>query len=176
MNHEELLKLVRDTSIDLMNKGKGDGTVYACYSDEQIVAEFGGKTEAQVIRRVAKMDKATASVFNEVRMFSGEYKMVNGVSVSIYELERQAEARAEALAEVEARAEAKEEADLISVSLELGVTLSILVMKNEAGTPAGDLARATSVFVHNTLAEQRRLLAKLAEQGESYAEYQDNLF
>lgn len=176
MNHEELLTLVRATSIDLMNKGVGDGTVYACYSDEQIVAEFGGKTAEQIVRKVRKMDKATASVFNEVRMASGEYKMVNGVSVSIYELERQAEARAEALAEVEARAKAKEEADLISVSLELEVTLSILVMKNEAGTPAGDLARATSVFVHNTLAEQRRLLAELAEQDISYEEYQDAHF
>ena len=176
MNHDELLTLVRATSIDLMNEGVGDGTVYACYSDEQIVAEFGGKTAEQIVRKVRKMDKATASVFNEVRMASGEYKMVNGVSVSIYELERQAEARAEALAEVEARAKAKEEADLISVSLELEVTLSILVMKNEAGTPAGDLARATSVFVHNTLAKQRRLLAELAEQDISYEEYQDAHF
>jgi len=96
MNHDELLKLVRATSIDLMNKGVGDGTVYACYSDEQIVAEFGGKTEAQVVRKVRKLDKATASHFNDVRMFSGEYRMVNGVAVSIYELERQAEAKAEA--------------------------------------------------------------------------------
>lgn len=50
----------------------------------------------------------------------------------------------------------REQADLISVSLELEVTLSILVMKNEAGTPAGDLARAISVFYHNELATQRR--------------------
>ena len=96
MNHDELLKLVRATSIDLMNKGEGDGTIYACYGDDEIIAEFGGKTEAQVIRKVRKLDKATASHFNDVLMFSGEYKMVNGVAVSIYELERQAEAKAEA--------------------------------------------------------------------------------
>ena len=85
MNHDELLKLVRATSIDLMNKGEGDGTIYACYGDDEIIAEFGGKTEAQVIRKVRKLDKATASVFNEVRMASGEYEMVNGVAVSNYE-------------------------------------------------------------------------------------------
>jgi hypothetical protein len=34
------------------------------------------------------MDKATADHFNEVRMWSGEYKMVDGVSVSAYEAER----------------------------------------------------------------------------------------
>ena len=88
MNHEELLKLVRATSIDLMNAGKGDGTIYACYGDDEIIAEFGGKTAEQVIRKVRKMDKATADHFNEVRMFSGEYRMVDGVSVSIYEAER----------------------------------------------------------------------------------------
>jgi hypothetical protein len=33
MNHNELLKLVRATSIDLMNQGIGDGTIYACYGD-----------------------------------------------------------------------------------------------------------------------------------------------
>ena len=103
MNHDELLKLVRATSIDLMNKGEGDGTIYACYGDDEIIAEFGGKSAEQVIRKVRKLDKATASIFNEVRMASGEYKMVNGVSVSIYELERQAEAKAEA----EERAERK---------------------------------------------------------------------
>ena len=103
MNHEELLTLVRATSIDLMNAGKGDGTVYACYSDDEIVTVFGRKSAEQVVRLVRKIDKASASIFNQVRMFSGEYKMVNGVSVSIYELERQAEAKAEA----EERAERK---------------------------------------------------------------------
>ena len=103
MNHEELLTLVRATSIDLMNAGKGDGTVYACYSDDEIVTVFGRKSAEQVVRLVRKIDKASASIFNQVRMFSGEYKMVNGVSVSIYELERQAEAEAEA----EERAERK---------------------------------------------------------------------
>ena len=86
-----------------MNEGKGDGTIYACYGDDEIVTEFGGKTKAQVIAKVRKMDSATADHLNEVLMFSGEYRMVNGVAVSIYELERQAEAKAEA----EKRAERK---------------------------------------------------------------------
>lgn len=103
MTTTELLNLVRTTSLDLMNAGKGDGTIYACYGDDEIIAEFGGKTEAQVVRKVAKMDSATADHLNDVLMFSGEYRMVNGVAVSIYELERQAEAKAEA----EERAERK---------------------------------------------------------------------
>lgn len=103
MTTTELLNLVRATSLTLMNEGKGDGTIYACYGDDEIVTEFGGKTKAQVIAKVRKMDSATADHLNEVLMFSGEYRMVNGVAVSIYELERQAEAKAEA----EKRAERK---------------------------------------------------------------------
>ena len=88
MNREELSKLVKATSINLMNEGEGDGTIYACYSGDEIVDEFSGLTESQVIRKVRKMDKATADIFNEVRMASGEYKMVDGVAVSVYELEQ----------------------------------------------------------------------------------------
>ena len=104
MTTTELLNLVRATSLTLMNEGKGDGTIYACYGDDEIIAEFPGlMTKAQVIAKVRKMDGATADHLNDVRMFSGEYRMVNGVAVSIYELERQAEAKAEA----EERAERK---------------------------------------------------------------------
>ena len=88
MTNEQLIRLVQETSLNLMNEGKGDGTISECYSDEEIIAEFGGKTEAQVLRKVAKIDGATADHFNEVRMWSGEYKMVDGVSVSAYEAER----------------------------------------------------------------------------------------
>jgi ribosome recycling factor len=45
-------------------------------------------TEAQVVAKVRKMDKATADHFNEVRMFSGEYTMIDGVAVSVYEVEQ----------------------------------------------------------------------------------------
>lgn len=91
-----------------MNEGKGDGTIYACYGDDEIIAEFGGKTEAQVIRKVRKMDSATADHLNEVLMFSGEYEMVNGVAVSKYQLEAQAElARIKAEAEADAEHEAR---------------------------------------------------------------------
>jgi hypothetical protein len=85
---ENLVKFVKDLSRELMNANEGDGTICHCYDDEEIIAEFGGKTEEEVIRKVRKMDKATADHFNEVRMWSGEYKMVDGVSVSVYEEER----------------------------------------------------------------------------------------
>lgn len=108
MTTTELLNLVRATSLTLMNEGKGDGTIYACYGDDEIIAEFGGKTEAQVIRKVRKMDSATADHLNEVLMFSGEYEMVNGVAVSKYQLEAQAElARIKAEAEADAEHEAR---------------------------------------------------------------------
>ena len=108
MTTTELLNLVRATSLTLMNEGKGDGTIYACYGDDEIIAEFGGKTEAQVVRKVAKMDSATADHLNEVLMFSGEYEMVNGVAVSKYQLEAQAElARIKAEAEADAEHEAR---------------------------------------------------------------------
>ena len=71
-----------------MNANEGDGTISECYDDDEIIEEFGGLTEAQVIAKVAKMDGATADHFNEVRMWSGEYRMVDGVSVSVYEAER----------------------------------------------------------------------------------------
>lgn len=104
MNEQELVKLVKDTSLDLMNKGEGDGTVGYCYSDEEILQEFGGMTEAQVIAKVTKMDKSSADRYNEVLMWSGEYQMVNGVAVSVYQLEAQAE-----LARIKAEAEAQAE-------------------------------------------------------------------
>ena len=108
MTTTELLNLVRATSLTLMNEGKGDGTIYACYGDDEIIAEFGGKTEAQVVRKVAKMDSATADHLNEVLMYSGEYEMVNGVAVSKYQLEAQAElARIKAEAEADAEHEAR---------------------------------------------------------------------
>jgi len=109
MNRTELLNLVRTTSLDLMNAGKGDGTIYACYGDDEIIAEFPGlMTKAQVIAKVRKMDSATADHLNEVLMFSGEYEMVNGVAVSKYQLEAQAElARIKAEAEADAEHEAR---------------------------------------------------------------------
>ena len=109
MNRTELLNLVRATSLSLMNAGKGDGTIYACYGDDEIIAEFPGlMTEAQVVRKVAKMDSATADHLNEVLMFSGEYEMVNGVAVSKYQLEARAElARIKAEAEADAEHEAR---------------------------------------------------------------------
>ena len=88
MTNEQLIRLVQETSLNLMNANEGDGTISECYDDDEIIEEFGGLTEAQVIAKVAKMDKATADHFNEVRMWSGEYRMVDGVSVSVYEAER----------------------------------------------------------------------------------------
>ena len=109
MNRTELLNLVRTTSLELMNACEGDGTIYACYGDDEIIAEFPGlMTKAQVIAKVRKMDSATADHLNEVLMFSGEYEMVNGVAVSKYQLEAQAElARIKAEAEADAEHEAR---------------------------------------------------------------------
>ena len=109
MNRTELLHLVRTTSLELMNACEGDGTIYACYGDDEIIAEFPGlMTKAQVIAKVRKMDSATADHLNEVLMFSGEYEMVNGVAVSKYQLEAQAElARIKAEAEADAEHEAR---------------------------------------------------------------------
>jgi hypothetical protein len=107
MNRTELLNLVRTTSLNLMNACEGDGTIYACYGDDEIIAEFPGlMTKAQVIAKVRKMDSATADHLNEVLMFSGEYEMVNGVAVSKYELERQAELAHKAEADTDADGEA----------------------------------------------------------------------
>lgn len=73
MNHEEIIKLVRDTSNDLMNTGKGDGTIANCYSDAEIIKEFGGKTRTSIVRKVQEMDGLMAELYNEVLGASGEY-------------------------------------------------------------------------------------------------------
>lgn len=165
MNHDELLKLVRATSIDLMNKGEGDGTIYACYGDDEIIAEFGGKTEAQVIRKVRKLDKATASHFNDVRMFSGEYKMVNGVAVSIYELERQAEAKAEA----EKRAERKPYEDRNLVVNTLHEVLADLQRQyHPTNTLAGVVVAEAIRNLRNHVANIESREEVIAEYGEAY--------
>ena len=175
MTHDELnelIKLVRATSIDLMNKGEGDGTIYACYSDADIIEKFMKLTKAQVIRKVRKLDKATANHFNEVRMASGEYKMVNGVAVSIYELEAEAEAKAEAEAQAKAEAEAKLEADMTALATELRQMLDIWIKKHKGGDcPARTLAFSVSSCIHETLTQQHYLLAEIAEQGISYEEW-----
>ena len=164
MNHDELLKLVRATSIDLMNKGEGDGTIYACYGDDEIIAEFGGKTEAQVIRKVRKLDKATASHFNDVRMFSGEYKMVNGVAVSIYELERQAEAKAEA----EERAERKPYEDR---NLVVNTLREVLADLQRQYHPTNTLA---GVVVARALIDLRSHIVSIETREAHIAEYGDD--
>lgn len=54
------LALVRRHSLDLMNQGKGDGTVAHCYDDDKIMAEFGHLTETGAKRKVAKIDREWA--------------------------------------------------------------------------------------------------------------------
>ena len=164
MNHDELLKLVRATSIDLMNKGEGDGTIYACYGDDEIIAEFGGKTEAQVIRKVRKLDKATADHLNDVRMFSGEYRMVDGVAVSIYELERQAEAKAEA----EERAERKPYEDR---NLVVNTLREVLADLQRQYHPTNTLA---GVVVARALIDLRSHIVSIETREAHIAEYGDD--
>lgn len=67
MDTKELVELVTTTSLTLMNEGKGDGTIYACYDEDEIVAVFGGLTKAQVIAKVTKMDEATLDRYNDIR-------------------------------------------------------------------------------------------------------------
>ena len=164
MNRTELLNLVRTTSLDLMNAGKGDGTIYACYGDDEIVAEFGGKTEAQVVRKVAKMDSATADHLNDVLMFSGEYEMVNGVAVSKYELERQAEAKAEA----EERAERKPYEDR---NLVVNTLREVLADLQRQYHPTNTLA---GVVVARALVDLRMHVMSIETREADIAEYGDD--
>ena len=164
MNRTELLNLVRTTSLDLMNAGKGDGTIYACYGDDEIVAEFGGKTEAQVVRKVAKMDSATADHLNDVLMFSGEYEMVNGVAVSKYELERQAEAKAEA----EERAERKPYEDR---NLVVNTLREVLADLQRQYHPTNTLA---GVVVAQALVDLRMHVMSIETREADIAEYGDD--
>lgn len=66
MDTKELTELVTATSLTLMNKGKGDGTIYACYDEDEILAVFSGLTKAQVVAKVAKMDGATKDAYDEI--------------------------------------------------------------------------------------------------------------
>ena len=75
-----LISRVHEISYDYMNAGKGDGTVAHCFSDEEIIAKFGGKKMSTVEKMVKRIDKNSADLFNEVRMFSGEYEMRNGIA------------------------------------------------------------------------------------------------
>jgi len=75
-----LISRVHEISNDYMNAGKGDGTVGHCFSDEEIIAKFGGKKMSTVEKMVKRIDKNGADLFNEVRMFSGEYEMRNGIA------------------------------------------------------------------------------------------------
>ena len=75
-----LISRVHEISDDYMNAGKGDGTVGHCFSDEEIIAKFGGKKMSTVEKMVKRIDKNGADLFNEVRMWSGEYEMRNGIA------------------------------------------------------------------------------------------------
>lgn len=73
MDSKELCKMVKDLSIELMNTGKGDGGIYHCYSDEEIIEEFGHLTKEEVIREVRSIEGLRAELMNEVLAASGEY-------------------------------------------------------------------------------------------------------
>lgn len=60
------IELVRGESLRLMNEGKGDGTIYECYDDEEIIAKFGGLTMAQAVEEVAKRDGLTKAYYDEI--------------------------------------------------------------------------------------------------------------
>jgi len=64
MEESELIQLVKETSLQLMNENRGDGTIAMCYEDDEIIATFGGLTKSQVIRKVAKMDRETKEYYD----------------------------------------------------------------------------------------------------------------
>lgn len=75
MNANELLELVKKTSLDLMNDGKGDGTIHECYEDAMILRRFAGLTASEVVAKVAQLDGVTKECFDEVLLASGEYHL-----------------------------------------------------------------------------------------------------
>lgn len=64
--NEELCEMVRKLSLELMNTGKGDGSYSECYTDEEIIEEFEGMTNAQVVARVTRIEELRAGLLNEV--------------------------------------------------------------------------------------------------------------
>lgn len=78
--NERLVRNVRQISNDYMNDGKGDGTVGHTMTDDEIIAKFRNKKMTTVEKMVKRIDKDGADLFNQVRMFSGEYEMRNGIA------------------------------------------------------------------------------------------------
>jgi hypothetical protein len=78
--NERLVRNVRQISNDYMNNGKGDGTVGHTMSDDEIILKFRNKKMTTVEKMVKRIDKDGADIFNQVRMFSGEYEMINGIA------------------------------------------------------------------------------------------------
>ena len=78
LRREARLALVRRVSVDLMNTGKGDGTIAMTYDDDEIMAKFGHLTDTGAKRKVAKIDAGHAEVVNEVWASSGEYDFPAG--------------------------------------------------------------------------------------------------
>lgn len=75
MTPTELLELVRTTSLGLMNAGKGDGTIYHCYDDAEILERFSDMGVSDVVAEVAQLDGMTKEYFDEVLLASGEYRL-----------------------------------------------------------------------------------------------------
>lgn len=73
MEHNEIINLVRELSLELMNTGKGDGTMRECYSDNEIIDEFGHLNREEIIAEVTRIEALRAEMMNEVLAASGEY-------------------------------------------------------------------------------------------------------
>lgn len=78
MEPSEIVELVRELSEELMNTGKGDGTIANCYSDEEIIKEFGKLDRAGIIQAVREVEGLHAELFNEILAASGEYDFPEG--------------------------------------------------------------------------------------------------
>jgi len=62
----DFIEEIRGESLRLMNEGRGDGTIFSCYDDQEMISVFGGLTMAQAFDEVAERDGATMAHYNEV--------------------------------------------------------------------------------------------------------------
>lgn len=75
MDTNELIRLVQETSIRLAEAGKGMAVVYNCYTDDEIVAKFGGKTPDEVVELVTLIEGVDKEVYDDILLSSGEYEL-----------------------------------------------------------------------------------------------------
>ena len=66
MEENTLIATVQATSLTLMNAKKGDGTIYACWDDHEIVKHFSGMSAREIVEEVARLDKQTKDHYDDI--------------------------------------------------------------------------------------------------------------